>query len=109
MQVLTFLRNTSCDSFALNISQLKKHVESIGHILPASFKDAMENLFNGEVRFSVLQLFLKPSADCTYVQTGIAGRKSPKNVYIRSCVLKKSALEDSVVKKLEGGEQLFVK
>ncbi|XP_064407563.1 uncharacterized protein LOC135352321 [Halichondria panicea] len=99
--VLTFVRNISSHQFAINVGQLRKHNESMGKSLSSSFKSALTNLFRGSIKPSVPQLFLKPGVNLPYVQTGIKGRKSPNNVYVRSFVIQKSSLSNDTVAKLE--------
>ena len=107
MQVLTFVRNISSHQFAINIGQLRKHNESMGKSLSSSFKSALTNLFRGSIKPSVPQLFLKPGVNLPYVQTGIKGRQSPNNVYVRSFVIQKSSLSNDTVAKLEKGKLII--
>lgn len=112
MQVLTFLRTNRkakgedglvAPCYALLISELKKHLHSLGVPLPPAFATELQTIYRGYCKEGVLQLFLVPGATLEYVPSGVEGRKSPNTVYKRAVMLQKDVFSQKTISMLDEG------
>lgn len=92
---------TEC--YALYILQLQKHLDQCGKSLPVTFATSVASLYQGYYKANVLQLFLKPGSSAKYIQTGIEGRKSPNNSYVRAYLIQKRVFSKETIEILDEG------
>ena len=94
--------------YVLNVPELKRHVQRKGDALPPSFLSSIGTLYQGQCRLGVLQLFLKPGVSMNYVQCGIEGRKSARNVYVRAMMIKKEVISAETAVHLDKGIMIIL-
>ena len=94
--------------YAILACELRKHLQSQGIPLPATFTSSLKKLCHGYLKEGVLQLFLAPNTALQYVPSGVEGRQSPSTIYARAIMVQKEFFTKRTAQILDEGNIIFL-
>ena len=94
--------------YAILACELRKHLQSRGIPLPATFTSSLKKLCHGYLKEGVLQLFLAPNTALQYVPAGVEGRQSPNTIYARAIMVQKEFFMKQTAQILDEGNIIYL-